>query len=35
MPNQSSLKDCCVNTDDGLSYKSGDGTCTDCIGEAT
>ena len=33
VPGQSSLKDCCVNTDKGLSWMSGDGTCTNCIGK--
>ena len=33
MPVQTTLRDCCVNTDDGLSFRSGDGSCTNCIGE--
>ena len=33
MPDQRTLRDCCVNTDDGLSFRSGDGICTNCIGK--
>ena len=33
MPAQSTLKNCCVNTDDGLSFMNGDGSCTMCIGK--
>ena len=31
VPAQSTLRDCCVNTNDGLSFRSGL-SCTDCIG---
>ena len=33
VPGQSTLRDCCVNTDDGLTWRSGDGSCTNCIGK--
>ena len=27
------FRDCCMDTDDGLSWRGGDGTCTNCIGK--
>ena len=33
MPDQSTFKYCCVNTDDGLSWRDGNGTCANCIGK--
>jgi len=33
VPHVTALGLCCVFTDDGLSWRGGDGTCTNCIGE--